>query len=236
MNYRIWTITVLLALGTGAVTLRGTGQVHPLVQKSHLDGTGSVFTSHGKVRVDLRAVLTEIEGTKGPIAVSVLVIRDPNSGAYSWRVHTAEPTDPFWRMKQFNDTQAIFLKNDKFTDFMVLPIPLRLFVHQYSGRTSNMNEAVDKSLRKASESLHPFGDVETMQGIRVVSLSAVGRDFTSKSMSEIGSEVMPKVSNVQWDGKHWTVTLKARWIEKIILDSDFDLISMRKIGSDEKMP
>jgi hypothetical protein len=45
-------------------------------------------------------------------------------------------------MKQFNDTQVLFLKDDEFTDFMTLAAPLRLFVHQYSGQASSMNEAV----------------------------------------------------------------------------------------------
>lgn len=232
MNYRIWTIAVLLALGTGAVIPGGTGQVRPLVKKSHLDGTGSVFTSHGKARVDLRAVLTEIEGTKGPIAVSVLVIRDPSSGAYSWRAHSADPMILSFVLQRFNDSQAAFLEHDEFIDFMALPTPLRLFVHRYRGRASSMNEAVDKSLEEAGESLHSLGDLETPQSVHVVSLLDVGRDFTSNPGSVMAYNVMPRVTNVQWDGEHWIVTLKARWTEDIVLDSDYKVISMQKVVSD----
>jgi hypothetical protein len=231
MNYPMWSITVLLALGTVAVTSEVTGQVDQFVEKSHVDSSGSAFTPDGKIKVALREVQIEVRGTKGPITLSVLVMRDPSSGAYSWRVHTAAPMNPSLRLEQFNDSQAAFLKNGEFTDFMALPTPLRLFVHQFSGRALNMNEAVDKSLKEASASLHPFGDVETAQGVHEVSLLAVGRDFTSNPMSVTVFDMMPRVSDVQWDGKHWTVTLKARWTEEIILDSDFKVISMREVGN-----
>lgn len=236
MNYRISMITVLLALGTGAITLDGIGQVRQRVEKSHVDGSGTVFTPHGKGRVDLRVVLTEIKGTKGPIAVSVLVIRDPSSGAYSWRAHPADPMTPSFVLQRFNDSQAAFLEHDEFIDFMVLPTPLRLFVHKYRGRAADMNEAVDRSLEDASKSLHTLGDVETPQSVHVVSLLEVGRDFTSNPGSVMVYDMMPRVTDVQWDGEHWTITLKARWTEDIVLDSDYTVISMKKVASEKDTP
>jgi hypothetical protein len=38
----------------------------------------------------------------------------------------------------------------------------------------------------------------------------------------------PKVTGVKWDGKHWTLTLVARWTETITLDASFNLVSMNK--------
>jgi hypothetical protein len=92
-----------------------------------VDSSGNAFTPDGKIKVDLREVQT-------------------SSGAYSWRAHTAAPTNPSLRLQQFNDLQAAFLKNGEFTDFMALPTPLRLFVHQFSGRALNMNEAVQRAM------------------------------------------------------------------------------------------
>jgi hypothetical protein len=229
MNFRIWMIKVLLALGTVGVTTEVIGQVHRFVESSHVDGSGSVFTSGGRVKVDLREVRTEMDGAKGPIALSVLVMRDPKSGAYSWQTHTADPANPSLRSQQFNDSQAAFLKHDEFTDFMVLPTPLRLFVHQHNGRAHNMNEAVDRSLKEAGAALQPRGDVETTQGLRAIPLLAVGRDFTSNPMSVTVFDVMPKVTNVQWDGKYWTVTLQARRRAVVTLDGDYTVVSMRKV-------
>jgi hypothetical protein len=227
---RFRTITLLFALGTAVLPTGVIGQVHRLIERSHVDGSGIAFTPDGTLRVDLREVQTVTEGAKGPIELSVLVIRDPNSGTYSWRARTASPVDPSWRMKQFNDTQVLFLKDDEFTDFMALAAPLRLFAHQYSGHASSMNEAVDRSLTDASASPHSFEDVEATRGVHVIQLSAVGIDFTSNPTS-VTIDVMPTVTNVQWNGKHWTVTLKARWTEEIILNSDFKVISMRRVGS-----
>jgi hypothetical protein len=92
-----------------------------------------------------------------------------------------------------------------------------------------MNDAVTKALKAASESIDPLGDLEKVPGMHVISLLTVGRDFTSVLPSNL--DIDPKVANVQWDGSHWTVSLSARWTEEIILDSDFKVVSMRKVGN-----
>jgi hypothetical protein len=222
-------ITVLLTLGTAAVTMTTKAQARQLEEKSHIDTFVNAYSPSGKVRVDLREVRTEIMGAKGPIALSVLVMRDPSSGAYSWRAHTADPTDPSWRSQQLNDDQAVFLKDGEFTDFMSLSIPLRLFIHQYHGHATDMNDAVTKALKAASESIDPLGDLEKVPGMHVISLLALGRDFTSAFPSNL--DIDPKVVNAQWDGdkQQWIVTLRARWAEEITLDADYNLVSMRKV-------
>jgi hypothetical protein len=221
----------VLALGILAFTMRAAGQVRPLSEHSHTDNAGHALTPGGRVNVDLREVQTEIEGSKGPIALSVLVIFDPKSRAYSWWAHRSNPADPSWRSKQFNEEQAAFLKDGGFADFMALPGPLRLLVRPPRGHASDLEDAAKKSLEEASRSLDPLGDLQASQGVHVVPLLALGRDFTSSPMSVTLFDVMPTVTNVQWDGKHWTVTLKARWTEEIILDSDFKVISMRRVGN-----
>ena len=231
MKHRLWTMMALLALGMVAFTMRGAGQVRSLSEHLHSNNSGHAFTPGGRINVDLREVQTEIEGAKGPMALSVLVIFDPKSGAYSWRAHSSNPADPSWRSKQFNEEQAAFLEDGEFTDFVALPTPLRLLVRPYRGHASDLNDAAEKSLKEASKSLDPLGDLQLSQGVHVIPLLAMGRDFTSNPMSVTLFDVTPRVTNVQWDGKHWTVILTARWTEEIILDSDFKVISMQKVGN-----
>jgi hypothetical protein len=228
---RISFVAALLCFGTSAITAKAPAPTRPLTEISHVDSVGSAYTTDGKIKIDLREVRTEIMGVKGPKALSVLVMFEPKSGAYSWRAFDADPTDPSWRSKQLHDEQAVFLKDSELTHFMALSGPPRLFVHRYRGHASNMNDAVVKALKSASESIDPLGDMEKGQGVHVISLLSLGRDFTidSTSLSAAPFSVNPKVTDVQWDGKYWTVTLQARWKAVITLDADYALVSMRKV-------
>jgi len=190
----------ILLLPTEAV-----GGIPQLTAISRVDSVGSAYTPNGKVKIRIREIRTAPEGPNGSRSLSVLVLFEPDSGAFSWRVTEAD-TDPSWRIKEFNNAQAAFVRDNEIVDFRALWY--RLFVRVNSARASCIDDAEGKALKAASESIEASGNLEKDQDVRVVSFAYLSSDFMNPPTSVAPSDLAPKVNNVQWDGKHWIVTLQ----------------------------
>jgi hypothetical protein len=91
-----------------------------------------------------------------------------------------------------------------------------------------MDDAEAQALTAASEATKHRGWLDPGPNTRVISLLNLGRDFTIPPLS-VATSITPKVTNVQWDGSHWIVTLQARWTAEITLDANYNVVSMRKV-------
>jgi hypothetical protein len=205
-----------------------------LRDKSHTDSTSAIPSASGNVMVKLREVQTEIPGSAGvDWQLSVLVIFEPNSGAFSWRATPADPDDPSWRISEFKSGQTAYLKNGTIIDFRAMPLSAILLVHEYHDHASSMNEAEEKALAAASSVVDPGHrlNLEAQQHVQTVPLPQLGIGFVSMDAMSAIATITPKVTDVSWDGKDWTVDLLGSWKERIVLDSNYTVVSMRKIES-----
>ncbi len=205
------------------------GGIHPLVATSRIDSVGSAYTPDGKVKIEIREVHTEAGEAKKPRHLSVLVLFEPESGAFSWRVTDTDATNTSWSTLQFKEDQAAFLKDGEIVDFRDLWY--RLFVRTYRGRASSIDDAEAKALKAAGESIDPLGPLDKSQDVHEISLRALGPDFMSPPMSAVPSNLTAKVTDVQWDcdKQHWIVTLEARWKAEVTLDADYKLVSIKHV-------
>ena len=227
MHYELRLAALLLIFAGLLPAPAPLGQVPQLAAKSRADSTGTALSPNGKVSIDLREVQTETSRADGQVLLSVLVIFEPKSGSFSWRATPAGDA-PSWRISQFNDGQAAFLRDGEVVDFRALGGPPRLFIHAYRGHASNMEQAEAKALEAASGSISPRGDLDNGQNVHVVSLLGLGFDFINPPTSE-STNITPKVTDVRWDGTRWLVTLKARWTAQITLDARYNLLSMKRV-------
>lgn len=232
MILKMRVITVFHALCMVSLTLQAAGQDLRLVERSHVDSVGSAYTNDGKIKIDLREVQAEASGPNGQEQpLSLLILFEPTTGAFSWHVSMADTKNPSWRTAEFKEAQGAFLKDGTFVDFKTLPFSTKLLVREYRGHASSMDDAEAKALSAANLSIdlrHPV-DFEAQQQAHVVSLAPLGLAFVSLNPMSAAASITPRVIDVQWDGKYWTVTLQARWKEAITLDADYTLVSMRKV-------
>jgi len=227
MALRIKFVPLLTAIVLSFSALVAFGNDPQLTVRSRFNSAGSALTPQGKVRLELREVRTDAILSDGPAILSVLVLFEPKSGAFSWRLDLADVTAS-WRTLQFTDGQVAFLKDGEIIHFMAMDGPPRLFVLAFRGHASSMDDAEVQALRAAHEATKHRGWLDPGPNTRVISLLNLDRDFTIPPMS-VASSIAPKVIDVQWDGSHWTVILKARWTEAITLDANYNLVSMRKV-------
>jgi len=181
------------------------------------------------VKLELREVRTDVVLPDGPAKLSVLVLFEPNSGAFLWRLDLADVSASL-RALQFADGQAAFLKDGEIIHFRAMDGPPRLFVLEFRGHASSMDDAEAQALKAAGESTKHRGWLDPGPNTRVISLLNLDRDFTVPPLS-VATSIMPKVTDVRWDADahHWVVTLKARWTAEVILDANYNVVSMRKI-------
>jgi hypothetical protein len=196
---------------------------------SRVNSEGVAYTVNGKVKIEIREIRVEAVNSKKSRSLSVLVLFEPISRAFSWRVTDAGES-PDWRTVQFVHEQAAVLKGDEIIDFRAMWY--RLFVRVYRGRASSIDDAEARALTAMSEGIDPERNLDKAQNVHVVSLAALDSDFLNAPLSVASSELAPRVTNVQWDGQHWVVTLKARWFATVTLDADFNLLSVKKLGDE----
>jgi hypothetical protein len=212
----LWPVVYLKASGVPAMTVT-----------SRADSSGTVFTDEGTIEVKLRELHVEGEGARKSRPLSVLIIYEPRSGAYSWQVSDADLEDKSWRIEQFKETQAAYLRDGQFVDFWA--VQFRLFVREYGRHASGMDDAEAKALQDVNLTVDPLGYLEKAQNVHEVSLANAGFEFINAPMSVSGGP-SPRVTAVQWDGKKWIVTLRGRWTEEISLDANYKLSAMKKLS------
>ena len=222
---------IVLFLSVLFLTLSASAKDPKLVRIEKADGEGTAFTASGKVQIELRENWVEAAGRKGPRLLSLLVLFEPKSGAFSWRVTDAanDESAPSYRLQEFKTAQAAYLKDGEFFDFRSLVGPLRLFIRRSRGHARDLDDADQQSIRDASETVDPQTDLLIGKDVRAVPLLALGWDFVLPLGSAIGGRA-PVITNVQWDqeSRHWNITLRANWTEEVTLDQDYNVLALKR--------
>jgi hypothetical protein len=195
-----------------------------------INDSWSAYSKTGKVKIELRDLRVEMTGPYGkPAPYTIFLLFEPQSGAFSWAIslgHSA--VDASEQTNWFKNYRAAFLKDDRLVTFTARMRVLR--IHNFQEQASSMNEAEQKALSSAAALNDPPGNAEFAQPFHDVSLAGLSLDFECEPGNAVCGQD-PKVSDVRWDGdaQHWIVTLQARWTEAIILDADYNLVSMKKV-------
>jgi hypothetical protein len=209
-----------------------------LAEISHMDGEGTVYTTQGPLPVQLREIQTELtspDGTRS--SLDILVLFEPFSGQFFWKVSRGNPESPAWRICEFRRSHAAFLKDGAIVYFRTFWGRDSIFVRHYRGRASDMEDAERRTLRDASYTIDledPFA-TETKGYERQVPLAGLDRLFVTLPHTLPGGTIVgrltPRITAVRWDGRHWVVTVRCRWTEEVTLDANYSLVSIFNIGS-----
>jgi hypothetical protein len=191
------------------------------------DRTGHVSSPSGETRVLVREVRTESVAPRGPIPLSVLVLFEPKTGAYSWQVNEADEADPSARISEFNNADTAFLKDGDI--ILIRPVWYGLFVHAIPHRALSLDDAEAKSMNAIRESVSPTDEVLESQNAPKISLSPLAPDFLDRSTGSMRTSERPKVANVRWEGGNWLVTLQGHWTALVTLDSNLNPTSISKV-------
>jgi hypothetical protein len=191
------------------------------------DRTGHVSTLNGEASIVVREVRTESLTPRGPLPLSVLVLFDPKSGAYSWEVNRAEEEDPSARISGFNAEHRAFLKDGEI--LLIKPEWYTLFVHAIPYRASSLGDAEAKSMEAIRESVSPTDERLENPKAREVSLSPLAPEFLDRSTGSMLFSERPKVTNMRWEGGNWLLTLQGHWTALVTLDSNFNSVSMSRV-------
>jgi hypothetical protein len=208
---------------------------HHLVVSSRADDTGFIFSSSGKISVQLREVSVESAEEGGRTERSrVLVLFEPHSGAFSWEVFPEDsvPNDSARQLRAFKEKRAGYLLDGTIYIFMVGISPA-IYVREFRGQAATMNEAEKKALARAEIANSSPAELYRANSWRIVRLAKLGHDFVAPPMSQtVGHD--PIIDDVQRDGKKWIVTIRGSWTEVVTLDEDFNLVSMNSADGKPK--
>jgi len=201
-----------------------------VVALSRADNLADAYSPAGKVKIRLREIRVETTGPYGkPVPHRMFLLFEPKTGAFSWIV-TVEgpPTDVSMLTNWFRTHRAAFLRDNSLYIFTAETGPLALYVQGPSGHASSIDDAEAQAIRATAALNDPPGNVDLVQPWKVAQLTELSADFVHTPGSAIlGPD--PSVTDVQWDGSHWIVTLQARWTEAITLNAGYNVVSMRKV-------
>lgn len=130
-------IALLSAGGALLLPTVAAGRALQLTTTSQFDSVGTAYTNEGKVKIEIREVHTEATGTEVPRHLTMFVLFEPTSGAFSWRAHDTQKAAAATSrsISPFNDENAAFLKDGELVDFWALMF--NLYIRDCHGRASN---------------------------------------------------------------------------------------------------
>jgi hypothetical protein len=136
-----------------------------LVATTRSDDVWSAYSASGKIKIELREVRVETTGAHGkPMPERILVMFEPSSGVFSWCPFGEDSvaTDASNQTKAFESKRAAFLKGDTLVVFMGGISP-KLYVRDFRGHATDMNDAEAKALRAATDFHIPPSRLEEEQ-------------------------------------------------------------------------
>ena len=223
-------LIVLLSVASALLSpLIAAASAPQLTPHSRFDDEYIAYTRDGTVKLKLREVQTEANGKVESKHLSVFVLFDPTSRAFTWRLQVYEEAGRSTIAQFKNGNGAAILKDGQIVVFWA--VMFRIYIRDCHGHASSIDDAEAKALEAASQFIASGGLLGNGEDFRAVLLKGIDYGFLYPPMSMAPSVSIPQISDLRWDEdkQHWILTLKARWIEEVTLDGDYNLVSMKKV-------
>ena len=219
-------------------------QVSP-VASSELKDVVPAFDSSGAITLPAASLKLDITYPKGKKErCELTVVYDPKTGHYLW--HHLEPDNP-------SDT-GVYLRGIKEHSALAYADPAGLvdvifagapFVRAWQGHADSLDAAVSASLNEIQQGLATFeGDYHSQLGYKLVPVFGRVIGFDSKLPSGYKplshefsclpshancQDYLSSIASIGKQGSNWRIVLRNRWDEEVILDQNFDIVSMKQL-------
>jgi len=174
--------------------------------------------------------------TRSERLIDVVVVYDPQNGHYFW-VYTPV-SDAADNGSYLNDlqkgTEGVYVGSAALVNFISLGANFEIQEHMRRADSLDAagHAAIDEIKRQTPKLTDSY---ET--GFKVVNISRdVGSDFACEPRqptANCGFEVK-RIVSINRDGDIWRLVVRNRWDQEIILDSQFKIVSTRRLASPEK--
>jgi hypothetical protein len=174
--------------------------------------------------------------TRSEHLIDVVVVYDPQSGRYFW-VYTPV-TDAADNGSYLNDlqngTEGVYVGSTALVNFISLGPNFE--IQEHGRRADSLDAAERAAIDEIRKQLPKLTDsYET--GFKVVNVSRdVGSGFACEPYpprANCGFGVK-RIVSVSREGDDWRLVIRNRWDQEIILDSQFKLVSTRRLPNPEK--
>ncbi len=220
-------------------------QVTP-VMLSESKGAVPAFDSSGAVTLPAARLKVDVaypHGKKERFELTVLY--DPQTGHYLW--HRTEPnpnnqddTGLYLKVIQAHGA-ATFVDSAGLIDFI---FGSGLAVKAWRGHANDLDAAVAASTNEIRQGLPSFERASYHRDYKFVPVFGLVRGFTAKLppgykpippefVCERNNAFCPTdnntIASVSKQGNNWRLVLRNRWDEEVILDQNFDLVSVQQL-------
>jgi hypothetical protein len=203
----------------------------PFAIKGRFDDKSTAYTATGTVPIEVREVRFDAMGPYGDFFhYRLLVEFESKSGSFFWVVagDDADPSDESRQIRALKNDHIAILRGSCLAN--LLPeTNAALYVREICGHATNLEDAESIAFSAAEKLNNPPGSLERVDTWRRLTIDGLGRDFLTSPDSAAVPSAGPKVRDVSWDGKHWIVTLEGRWLEQVVIDAEYDIVSEKKI-------
>ena len=229
----------LISIPNVVATAAGDLKPDPL---GRMDRTISAYIPAGRMDFPTREILVEGSYPSGrPNRGNLLIVFDPSTGHFLWVY------DIYWapqellrepgrlplhelrltKSMQF-DNKALYIYKDQIVAFTVGGGPLGIYIRESAETAKDLNDAENRSVRKATAELAAFEE-DRMHGWRKVELSKhFGQDFLSQKNGPSGIVGLPRLFDVARDD-NWEIVLKGNWKAKITVNDKYDVVKVERV-------
>lgn len=233
--------SVLLAL----LSLPLMAQVSPVAPSESkdvvpaFDSSGAITLPAARLRVDIVYPHGKKESRE------LTVVYDPQNGHYLWHLAASNPNITNETGLYLNVIKAqravAFADSTGLVDFIFSGAP---FVKAWKGHANSLDDAVSAATNEIQQGLPAFEGGGYHMDYKFLPVFGLARGFDARLPagynpipSTFGCEpnraYCPTDSNtiasVSKQGANWRLVLRNRWDEEVILDQNFDLVSMQQL-------
>jgi hypothetical protein len=195
------------------------------------------FSPSGDVTIPVISVQIEIQHSSGRHERGDLTaIYDPASGHYFWRFLRAQhpgDTTSFTSALE-SGMVAVYASAAGLFDFAMSNA---IFAEAHNGRANSLDGAESAAIAEIERRLPEFerSGYDTSVSSAVPIFKEIGMDFACppygdpqfSQMCGFGAKSIPSVSRA---GDNWRLVVRNRWDQEVILDSNFKLVSTKRLS------
>jgi hypothetical protein len=207
------------------------------------DSSGAITLPAARLKVDV----TYPNGKKERFELTV--VYDPHAGHYLWHHFPPEPDDTgMYLMAMKAQRDVPFADQTALVDFGFASLP---FVKAWQGQADSLDAAVSASLNEIQQGLAAFEGSGYHMDYKLVPVAGqvVGFDskvppgfkpipseFRCEPLQPVCQDYKNTIASISKQGSNWRVVLRNRWDEEVILDQNFNLVSVKQLTQPKESP
>lgn len=195
---------------------------------SQSEAVVSAYTNSSTAELQVRQILCEDSGGRRH---TLLIVFDPQWKSFNWVGTSASQSDRGSGpnlIGLLRDDWGVFIRAGHVVLISGTTLPTGVQIKDAYYKANSLDDAESRVLEEVGKLQRVSDAFNQTVDVHLIPLAGISREFSIDPLSaQAGGP--PRVKHITWDGDRWVVRLESRWIEDVVIDSKYKLVSIAKV-------